>query len=212
MSQTIDLKEIERKAFKSTFQDGLWDIYLGVLLLVMGIGPVFYNINVPVWLILLIMAALALLILLAFRAGKKLITIPRMGLVEYGSKGKARKKKAAIVFTVSVFVGVVLFVVALLMYSNPLKGQNWGVIIVVMGALNLILVFGLAAYFLEFERLYLIGVLYALPLPLLILIDELTGIDLGFWATAFPASAILLIGLIVLIRFLHAYPIPAKEI
>ena len=29
MSETLDLKAIERKAFRATHQDGLWDIYIG---------------------------------------------------------------------------------------------------------------------------------------------------------------------------------------
>lgn len=212
MSHTINLKEIERKAFRSTFQDGLWDIYLGLLLLVMGVGPVLYNIGVPVLWILLTMIALAMLTLVAFRTGKKLITVPRMGLVEFGSKGKARKKKAAIVFTISIFVGIILFIGALVMYSSSLGRQNLGLAIAIVGSLGLIIVFGLGAYFLEFERLYLIGVLYALPLPLLILVDKLFGVDLGFWSTALPASIILIIGMVIFLRFLHNYPIPDEAL
>ena len=36
MSQTIDLKKVERKTFRSFFGDGLMDIYLGGLLLATG--------------------------------------------------------------------------------------------------------------------------------------------------------------------------------
>ena len=31
MSTQLNLKEIERKAFRSTYQDGLWDIHLGLI-------------------------------------------------------------------------------------------------------------------------------------------------------------------------------------
>jgi hypothetical protein len=37
MSQNLDLKAIERKAFRSVHEDGLWDIYIGGLLLVMSL-------------------------------------------------------------------------------------------------------------------------------------------------------------------------------
>ena len=37
MSQNLDLKILERKAFRSVHQDGLWDIYLGGLLLVLSL-------------------------------------------------------------------------------------------------------------------------------------------------------------------------------
>ncbi|MBN2258633.1 MAG: hypothetical protein JW704_12600 [Anaerolineaceae bacterium] len=31
MSALMDLKVLEKKAYRSTFQDGLWDLYLGGL-------------------------------------------------------------------------------------------------------------------------------------------------------------------------------------
>ena len=37
MSQEIDLKQIERKAFRSTYQDGLWDIFFGLVVVSMAI-------------------------------------------------------------------------------------------------------------------------------------------------------------------------------
>lgn len=214
MTQIINLNELERKAFKSTFQDGLWDLYLGLLLLVMGIGPLLYNVGIPVLWNLVILAALAMLILAAFWTAKKFITVPRMGRVKFGPKSQARKKKAAIVFAISVLAGIVLFVVALALFNASSQRQNPELIMLIIpaaGALTVILVFGLGAYYLGFDRLYLIGVLYALPLPLLILVDKLTGIDLGFIATAGPAAAILLVGTVIFIRFLRDYPIPAAE-
>ena len=37
VSAQINLKEIERKAFRSTYQDGLWDIYFGLIVVGMSI-------------------------------------------------------------------------------------------------------------------------------------------------------------------------------
>ena len=37
MQPEINLKELERRAWRSVFQDGLWDIYLGLLLMAMAI-------------------------------------------------------------------------------------------------------------------------------------------------------------------------------
>ena len=84
MSHTINLKELERKAFRSTFQDGLWDMYLGFLLLTMGMGPVLPSLNKSVMWTLVILLMLSVLAWLAFWAGKKFITTPRMGLVKFG--------------------------------------------------------------------------------------------------------------------------------
>ena len=37
MAQKISLKHAERKVFRMTFQDGLWDIYIGIILFGLGI-------------------------------------------------------------------------------------------------------------------------------------------------------------------------------
>jgi len=39
MSESLDTKEAERKAFVSYFQDGLWDIGIGGVLLMFVIAP-----------------------------------------------------------------------------------------------------------------------------------------------------------------------------
>ena len=37
MSEQLNLKQLERKAYRSTFQDGLWDLYLAGLMACLGI-------------------------------------------------------------------------------------------------------------------------------------------------------------------------------
>ena len=33
MAEDLDLNELERKAFRSTFQDGIWDLYIAGMML-----------------------------------------------------------------------------------------------------------------------------------------------------------------------------------
>lgn len=48
MVAKIELKEIEKKAYKSVFQDGLWDIYFGILVLGWGLSAVVkHHLDVP---------------------------------------------------------------------------------------------------------------------------------------------------------------------
>ena len=215
MESTISLKELERKAWRSVFQDGLWDIYLGLLLMTLAIGALLSDIGVPSskfwWYVIYL--ALMLLAMLALWAGKRFITIPRMGRVKFGPKGKARRKKVRLILAASVVVGIVLFLMVWLVVKG---GWSEGllpmaIIVPVVWAVNALTVFSLGAYFLEFERLYLIGVLYAIPVPIDILLDELAGIKLGFIAFAVPALVILIMGLVVFVRFLRDYPVLQNE-
>lgn len=64
MSQNINLKELERKAWTSYFQDGLWDMYLGLQLLAWGLAPLLEEI-VPLsdWWVAVLAAPLMLVYL-----------------------------------------------------------------------------------------------------------------------------------------------------
>jgi hypothetical protein len=212
VSERISLKDLERKAWRSFFQDGLWDIYLGLLLLGMGSGRLAGYIGLPEesgW-SLLPNLAMSIGSMIFLWAGKRFITVPRMGRIKIGQKGKARQRKARVLVTASVLVGVVLFVVALVALRNPPRRLNLVAIFPVVYVLNMLVIFSLGAYFLDFSRLYLIGVMYALPVPLDIALDEFAGIDIGFAAFAAPAAVILLIGTVLFIRFLRDYPVPAQ--
>jgi hypothetical protein len=212
MSQDFDLKGLERKAWRSVFQDGLWDIYLGMLLMAMAILMLLVKTNLSKVKLYGIYLGLMILAMLVLWVGKRLITIPRMGRVKFGAKGKARKKKARIILAISVLVGLVLFVFTWLAFKGDWdEGLPLQVIIPGVWAVNMLVVFSLGAYFLDFERLYLIGVMYALPVPVDFLLKELAGVNLGFIAFAVPAGVILIIGVAVFVRFLRDYPIPAEE-
>lgn len=210
MSQNIDLKEIEKKGWRSVFQDGLWDIYMGLLLLAIAIGALLSEIGVPKAWPMTIYVTLLVLSMLVVWAGKKFITVPRMGRVKFGPKGKARKKKTRLVLAISVLVGMVFFVAAQAVTGNLSKWMTLEFIFPAGWVVNCIVVFSLMAYFLDFSRLYLIGVLYALPVPLDIIQREFEGIDLTFAAFGVPAAVILFTGAVVFIRFLRDYPLPTE--
>ena len=78
-------------------------------------------------------------------------------------------------------------------------------------ALNMLVVFGLSAYFLDFNRLYFIAVMFALPVPVDILVHELTGIKLGYITFIIPSAIVLTVGLVIFIRFLKQYPPVSPE-
>ena len=207
MSQNINLKELERKAFRSTFQDGLWDMYLGFLLLTMGMGPVLPALNTSVMWTLAILLMVSVLAWLAFWAGKKFITTPRMGLVKFGPQRKAKLKKTRAVLFLSVLLGVITFVLRAMWNIEwaaiPIPAYVW--------AVQAIVVFGLGAYFLDVSRFYAYDVLYAIPVPVGIVLLQNTGLP-GFMFLPFGVSAavMVLIGVVMFVRFLRDYPISAE--
>jgi hypothetical protein len=206
MSKNINLKEIERKAFRSTFQDGLWDMYLGFLLLTMGMGPVLPALNTSVIWTLVILLMLSVLAWLAFWAGKKLITTPRMGLVKFGPQRKAKLKKTRAVLFLSALLGVIMFVLRatwnIEWVAIPIPAYVW--------AVQAIVVFSLGAYFLDVSRFYAYGMLYAIPVPVGVVLLQNTGLPgLMFLPFGVSGGVMVIIGVVLFIRFLRDYRIPA---
>ena len=209
----LNLTEIERKAYRSTFQDGLWDIFLGLQLLLLSISTLLSNIRTTKMLHMGILVLLQVLVVLAFTIGKKRITIPRMGFVKFGPKRKRRITKSRIVLLFSVLVGVVVFLIALvLLQGNPAGRSKLLLFAPVAWVVNSIVVFSLLAYYMDFTRLYLYGVLFALTVPFDVAMKQFTVLNLDTIAFAVPGIAMLAVGMVLLVRFLHDYPTGIKEI
>jgi hypothetical protein len=209
MSQNVNLKELERKAWTSYFQDGLWDIYLGLLLLAMAVSALLSDVGFSESWGMTILIGLEVLAVLVLWVGKKLITVPRMGRVKFGPKRKAKLSWVMVILFISVLVGAGVFLVASAMRGNRPGWLNAAFFAPAVWVVNALVVFSLGAYFLDFSRLYLIGVMYALAMPLDIVFRKVTDIDLSFIAFGIPAMVILIVGLVMLARFLRDYPISA---
>lgn len=208
MSRQLNLKEAERRAWRSVFQDGLWDIYLGILLLAMGIGDLLDGLNlskVSYYTIYFGVIAIGFLVLWA---GKRFITLPRLGRVKFGQKGRSRRTKIRLVLFASVSLGLLLWFLADAVNKGGFGSRvMWDVIFPLVYILNMLLVFGLGAYFLDYPRLYVIAVLFAVPVPLQILLRRLTGSSEAFYTFAVPAILILGMGLVCLVHFIRSYPV-----
>jgi len=212
MSQNLDLKVLERKAFSSTYQDGLWDITLGLIVIGMAIF-VFrpeqgYSVLNIVWLM-----ATCLVANLVFWAGKRFITVPRMGQVRFGEIRKRKALTLAIILAVFILVqgGVVLLTA--FGWRNPELGAKISSIlnagsmerlaVAAVGSLFVGPPFILIAYFSDFLRGYYIAILMALAVFLMILFNQpIYPLALG--------GMILVPGLVLFVQFLRQYPLPSQ--
>jgi hypothetical protein len=207
MSQAISLKELERKAWRSTFQDGIWDIYLGLLLLSMAASAWMTDRGLPESRSIPIYIGLEVVALIVLWAGKRFITVPRMGRVKFGPKRKGRLSWVRLILALSAGLGLAVFLVTPAARS---PGEGWLNVRVLGPALwvvNCIVVFSLGAFLLDFRRLYLIGVLYAIAVPIDLLMSRLAGIDASYLAFGAPGLIVTAMGLVVLARFVRDYPL-----
>lgn len=209
MSEQIDLKGIERRAWRSTFEDGLWDIYLGLILFAMGISHLLDRLvmteGTRTTIYIGVMVAAMLLLFL----GKRFMTVPRIGQVKFNAERQKRRKKTALVLFISVMFGLGMWLAASVFgqaQSNP--AETWRPIMPLVYVLNVLVVFGLMGYFMEFERLYFIGVMFAIPLPLDLYLRTHLNVDIGFHLYVLCALAVVAVGVANLARFLRTHPLP----
>lgn len=191
MAERISLKEIERKAWTSYFEDGLWDIFLGTMLLIGGIRSLTDN----VWYTLLVLP-----LILVLPLGKKVITTSRLGHVKFGPARKRKLDK----LTTGLIISVLAVFALLLLIRSGLSFR--GIPISPIMAVWIAAFFGVLAHYLDFRRLYAYGLLYGLSEVIWGQFGKLIGATIQ----TISGIAILLIGIVVLMRFLRKYPLPAE--
>jgi hypothetical protein len=212
MPTQLDLKEIERKAFRSTYEDGLWDIYFGLIVICMSIfiyRPA--NGYSPMNMILALLAMSVAYSL--FWAGKKYITLPRMGQVRFGDIRRKKKTIMTIFLSVVVLIQLVVLGLTTLGWFNPevgarvngfLKSRDlMDLTVAVIGSLFVVAGMTLTAYFSDFPRGYFIAAMMALAVFLMIYLNQ----------PAYPIliGALMLIpGTVLFFRFLKKYPLPGE--
>jgi hypothetical protein len=213
MDNQINLLELERKAFRSTYQDGLWDVRLGLIVISMAIFLVRPEQGYSALNILFFMVGCGVSYAI-FWGGKKFITLPRMGQVVFGSIRKKKKTTLALILggVVTVQIGVVLLSVA--GWLNPELGTKINTIlnlgslerltVAAVGALFVGPGMILVAHFNDFLRGYYIAILTALAVFLMIWLNQpVYPIIIG--------GLIVLPGLFLLVHFIQKYPLRREE-
>jgi hypothetical protein len=205
--QIIDLKKIERKVWTSFYEDGIWDIYLGLLLSSIAIGAFCTDVGISERYSIFGHVGILVFAIIFLWFGKRFITVPRMGTVVFGPRGRARLTKAQILLAISCISGLAVFLlIASTMGNANARQPVMDYIVPLFWIVNMLVLFSLAAYFLNYARLYIIGFLYAIAVPADKILRQILHIDLSVVAFGVPALIIICMGTTILIRFLHKYP------
>lgn len=207
MSEKLSLKEAERRAFTIAFDDGLWDIFLGCFFLEFAIAPFLSESLGDFWSSVIFLPFWGL-VYLAIWLVRKYIVKPRIGNVKFGPARSAKLKKFTSVMLLINIVVFVLGVIAVLSFG-AISSQIYPIIL----GVTLLIGFSLAAYFLDFPRLYIYGLLLACsPLVGEWLYSYQNASHHG-WPITFgvTCSIMIMTGIIIFIRFLRHYPVPVME-
>jgi hypothetical protein len=194
MSYELNMKEIERQVYLSYSEDGLVDIAIGVVITAWGLMLT----QEPSGLI----GLLGLLGMGVWYFGKRLITIPRIGVIEPSPKMERKLSNLAIF----------LVVLGLVVFAGILLSRAAGGLVISdysLAILGLVLAAGVAlvAYLLNAARIYLYAViLFASFAGGEILAKSVTTFDAFALSVILGGALILLSGIIVLVRFMRKYP------
>jgi hypothetical protein len=214
MTNSLDLKNIEQKAFRATHQDGLWDIQMGGEVLCMSILAYSTSSDAkPVLRFGLFLAGLAVFYLI-FWAGKKYITAPRLGQVIFSPRRQKRKLIMTSVLAGIVMLQVILLVGTILMWKNPSWATSLGLhtsnrdlermVVAVIGVLFVGPSMVLLAYFNDFLRGYYIAVIVSLAVFALIWFGQPIYLIIAGLLIMIP-------GMILFVNFMRKYPLPPAE-
>jgi hypothetical protein len=205
----IDIKELEKNVYKRIFEDGFWDIFIGMLILGIGFSwtRLFYEVfgEFGLLIFLLIWNIVSFFI---FYLGKKYITTRRMGFVKFGTKRQTRQNKLKIFLAFNVIIGLIVFLLTITDLMTPIF--TLGLITpLIIGILFFTVPLTIIAYFLEFSRLFLYSIIFGFTFFLSELLFPITGAPFDtVIAFVIPGFIVVLIGLIFLIKFIRKYPKP----
>jgi hypothetical protein len=201
MSDKVNLSKIERKAYLSYFEDGLWDMVIGSFILSFGIDMaigspsssfVFPSLMVLGW------------------GVKRWVTYPRIGYVKFAPARRLKIRKSMGRLVLLLFLTALAGLVPLFALSGR-SGLPSGLVswvkehtLLLFGAVWAIIVAALALLF-GVKRFYAYAVLVTGALVGGYLFDVEPC-----WHFLVPGSVIVILGLVLLVRFLATNPIPSQ--
>jgi len=195
MTEHLNMKEIQRKVYMSFFQDGVWDIFLGLFVLGWGLSILTEGTYLP--------GVIFVCIYLTIWGIKRWLTYPRIGYVKFSATSRRRiQARFLILLTVVLLLGVL----ASVLWGIGTRPQWLADYFPLLFNGMLAAIVCLGAYWAGVIRFYLHAALIFLGA----VFHQWLGIQ---WEFGFigAGSIIVLVGLGFLISFLRKYPKTVEE-
>jgi hypothetical protein len=216
MSQLFTSKSAERKIFRlAIFQDGIWDMQIGGMILLFSFYPVTRRLLGPGWNLVLIFSLLAVLLFIGSTL-KHTVSTPRMGLVKYGKSQKSKLLMMRLIIFAAFLASSAL---AIALIVRAFQGPNWSAnapewlqlldMDIIFG-LVAVAIFSLVSGVFRMWRPFIYGLLLGSSLVASGALTVYQGPEFQY-PFAIAGGIIIGIGLNLLLRFVRTYQIPAEE-
>jgi len=207
MTGLTDLKALEKQAFRRFYEDGIFDIFLGVALATMAVGASVADRWGDEITAILVMLGISIVAAVSLMMVRRRLLTTRLGEFKPGPSRKRRISATRLALLGSALVGLALFGFA---SAGDVSITSLEVIMPLIWFINAVVVMGAMAHFLDVPRFYLYGFLFGLVMPVMIWPDVLWDYRTPRWISfGVPAAVMVTIGLIKLTRFLRDYPVRA---
>lgn len=201
-------RTLENRMWSRVFDDGLWDLYLGVLfaniavwMTAVELGWPYGSTAIPTFIVL--MASYAL-----FTGAKRRITLPRVG---YFKPARKRRTTIGAVGTISVSLTVLMVATTILAAGGAFsEGIPLSLVLFGVLALKMVILFSLAGHFMGVSRFYAYALLGAVGMVGAEIAGVFADVGRGWDVAAMfggPAVVMLPTGVVLLTRFLKTYPV-----
>ena len=202
MPKEANLKQVEQRVFQAAFEDGLWDVLIGLMTLQFAIGPLLSRSLGDFWSSAVFLPFFALAFAVIWLVRKHIVR-PRVGIVKFGEWRRKKLIRFNIAMLIAFSVALILGILSFVSFDSV---PGW--VHATRFSFAVLLFSGIAAYLLNFTRLYVYGLLMALS-PL---VGEWLWAHMGVPHHGFPvtfgvtAGIIIIIGLVKFTRLLRSHP------
>lgn len=209
MAEPVRLSEVRKRTLRLTlFEDGSWDLMLGITFLMLAIYPVTRARLGPAW-NLAVFVGLLLIVVAAQWLVRQRVSSPRLG---YAKPRRSPALKVSLVIGVSLVVLtfglVILTLVSPGLQAAPTGLRSYWVEVVTL--LALVGLFSGMGYLFGVPRLFLYGWLLGGGNLASVLLNEDAPERFGL-PLALAAGILLVIGAGLMIRFIRRYPVRSLE-
>ncbi len=210
MSETPDFSDVQKKTMRMVnFEDGLWDMLLGAIFMLLAAYPVSRQLLGPERNFVLFLVLLGLFVGAQITL-RQVISTPRIGIAHPRRTIKMRLLLFVVITFVLLTFGLVLTTLLSSSPSVAIRNLNrsylveW-IVVLVMGG-----IFSAIGYIYDVKRTYVYGWILGLANLASVYLWHTRG-----WVFQIPlaavAAVILLIGVYQLVRFLGKFPVQSEE-
>lgn len=215
MSTSIGIGKAQQRIIKLTnYEDGLWDMLLGLIMLMLSIYPITRELLGPELNLVVFLIALAVLVA-GQSVARRIISTPRLGYAK-------QRRTPAIKLGVAVTLGLVLLtlgcVIATLVspgwipqISSP-SSASWisNLTVEILAMFAMVGLFSLLGYLFGVARLFVYGWLLGGAYVLSVALTRYQGMTFNM-PLAIASGIIIGVGIVLFVRFMRKYPVPVEE-